>query len=325
MLSEPHGARRFWWVNQNQTHREEIAGGFLWSPKKNANGARNQFYDNMCVVELGDIVFSFYGTRIQAIGIVSSRAETVPKPNFGPAGQGNNWSQEGWLVGVEYTMLATATRPKDHIDLIRPLLPGKYSPLQLTGDGIQGVYLAEISEELANLLANLCGAQFPDAPPVIDPDAPLDVAAEEEAHLAALQGRTDIGEVERTQLVKARRGQGIFRANVRMNESCCRVTGITDPAHLRASHIKPWKDSTDSEKVHGCNGLLLAPHIDHLFDRGWISFANEGGLVVASTLSMRILEAWHISEGFNVGAFNDIQAGFLDYHRSNVFRGSNDL
>jgi putative restriction endonuclease len=312
--------RRFWWVNQNQTHREEIAGGFLWSPKRNANGARNHFYDNMCDVEPGDIVFSFFGTRIQAIGVASARAETVPKPAFRPTGQSNNWSEEGWLVGVEYTMLAAPIRPKDHVDLIRPLLPGKYSPLQQNGDGLQSVYLAEISEELANLLVNLVGTQLPTTPPVTDPDPPWEITSEEEEQLAALRGRTDIGEVERTQLVKARRGQGLFRTNVRMNESRCRVTGITEPAHLRASHIKPWKDSTDEEKVHGCNGMLLAPHVDHLFDRGWISFTGAGDLIVSNDLSPHVLEAWDISQRLNVGPFNELQAGFLEYHRSHVFR-----
>src|SRR6478672_8352661 len=90
-----NGSQRFWWVNQNQTHREEVAGGFMWSPKRNANGARNQFYDNMLEVRPGDIVFSFYGTRMQQIGRATASAETAPKPEFGAGGE--NWSTEGWL------------------------------------------------------------------------------------------------------------------------------------------------------------------------------------------------------------------------------------
>ncbi len=38
---------RYWWVNQNQTFRAEVRGSFMWSPKRNANGARNRFYENM--------------------------------------------------------------------------------------------------------------------------------------------------------------------------------------------------------------------------------------------------------------------------------------
>ena len=84
----------------------------------------------------------------------------------------------------------------------------------------------------------------------------------------AIKGRTDIGATTKSRLVKSRLGQGIFKDNVRRNEKGCRVTGVTDLKHLRASHIKPWRDSSDEEKLDGCNGLLLAPHIDHLFDMG---------------------------------------------------------
>src|SRR3954470_6781770 len=56
---------RYWWVNQNQTYRAEVRGSFMWSPKQNANGARNQFYENMREVSPGDIVFSFCDTRIK--------------------------------------------------------------------------------------------------------------------------------------------------------------------------------------------------------------------------------------------------------------------
>jgi predicted restriction endonuclease len=161
---------------------------------------------------------------------------------------------------------------------------------------------------------------IPNVPAATEPDPPEEVVAQEEQELANLQGRTDIGEIERGQLVKARRGQGIFRTNVRMNERRCRVTGITDPAHLRASHIKPWKDCTDAEKLHGCIGLLLAPHVDHLFDRGWISFTDDGDLLVGRGLSLALLQAWGIPAELNVRPFSELQAKFLDYHRTQVFR-----
>ena len=62
---------RYWWVNQNQTYRTEVPGGFLWSPKTRSDGARNQFYDNMKDVVAGDVVFSFCDTRIKAIGVAT--------------------------------------------------------------------------------------------------------------------------------------------------------------------------------------------------------------------------------------------------------------
>src|SRR5947208_12469760 len=71
---------RYWWVNQNQTFRQEIAGGYLWSPKQNANGARNPFYESMREVSPGDVVFSFADTVIAAIGIAQSYCWESPKP-----------------------------------------------------------------------------------------------------------------------------------------------------------------------------------------------------------------------------------------------------
>src|SRR5205085_9669912 len=117
---------RYWWVNQNQTFRQEIAGGYLWSPKRNANGARNPFYETMREVSPGDVVFSFVDTRIVAIGIVQSYCWESPKPaEFGTAGA--NWANIGWKVRVAFTSLTTRVRPADHMDILRRLLPDRYA------------------------------------------------------------------------------------------------------------------------------------------------------------------------------------------------------
>ena len=86
---------RYWWVNQNQTFNQEVGGGYLWSPKRNANGNRNAFYEHMREVAPGDLILSFKGTVIPAIGIAHSYAYESPKPaEFGSAGP--NWSAIGW-------------------------------------------------------------------------------------------------------------------------------------------------------------------------------------------------------------------------------------
>ena len=62
----------YWWVNQNQTFDQEVAGGYMWSPQRRADGAYNQFYENMRLVEPGDFVFSFKDTRIPCVGVILS-------------------------------------------------------------------------------------------------------------------------------------------------------------------------------------------------------------------------------------------------------------
>jgi putative restriction endonuclease len=84
---------------------------------------------------------------------------------------------------------------------------------------------------------------------------------------------------------------------------------------LRASHIKPWRVSTDNEKLDGNNGLLLAPHIDHLFDQGYISFTDEGELLVSPACPIAVLEAWGLTPGMQVGRFRKEQRPYLADHR----------
>lgn len=99
---------RYWWVNQNQTYRHEIGGGYLWSPKRRADGARNHFYETMREVSPGDLILSFCDTRIAAIGIARSYCYECPKPDeFGNAGA--NWDRIGWKVEVAFRELPERT------------------------------------------------------------------------------------------------------------------------------------------------------------------------------------------------------------------------
>ncbi|MGT2505604.1 HNH endonuclease [Cupriavidus basilensis] len=125
---------------------------------------------------------------------------------------------------------------------------------------------------------------------------------------------------ERQQLIAARVGQGAFRAAVQRVESCCRLTQTTDPAMLRASHIKPWRFASNVERLDGNNGLLLAPHVDHLFDGGWITFDSTGKLIVSPRMSVETLAAWNLPTLADTGPFNTIQVEYLAYHRNDVFK-----
>lgn len=136
---------RSWWVNQNQTFRHKVKGGYLWSPQRNANGNRNPFYETMREVAPGDLILSFVDTRIAAIGIAASYGYQCPKPKeFGETGA--YWDNVGWKVRVNFQRLQNQVRPKDHIGLLRPLLPERYAPLQVDGNGIQSIYLTELTQ-----------------------------------------------------------------------------------------------------------------------------------------------------------------------------------
>lgn len=304
---------RFWWVNHKQTFAEEVGQGFLWSPKRNSNGARNQFYENMIEVEPGDVIFSYADARVQAVGVATSRAQTSPKPSaFGTTG--DYWSDEGWYIPVNFERLQNPFRPKDYIDYLAPALPDKYSPINAQGNGNQVAYLSAVEGEFLQRLLRLIGDDFHNTLALAGGSA-SGLDAEAEAEQQRLTSRTDIGPTQIKQLVNARRGQGIFKTNVRGYEQRCRVTGLELQQHLVASHIKPWAKSTDQEKLDGANGLLLSPHVDHLFDKGYMSFEDNGQVVLSKRLQYRVLEAWHIDPDTNVGKFSREQNLYLEYHR----------
>jgi hypothetical protein len=203
---------------------------------------------------------------------------------------------------------------------IEPTLPAKYSPLQKNGNGLQGVYLAAVPDGMAAVLIELLGSEYRTAARELTDMVKSEL--EDNSAEYRLSERTDIGPTVKSQLVNARRGQGVFKANVRLYESRCRVTGVDDLSHLRASHIKPWSMSDDAEKLSGSNGLLLAPHIDHLFDKGYISFADGGQLIVSDQLDASVLDAWGMRAGVDCGEFNSDQKRFLAFHRNHIFRKS---
>jgi putative restriction endonuclease len=312
----------YWWVNQNQTYGHEIQGGYLWSPKRNANGARNPFYESMREVAPGDLIFSFADTRILAVGVAQSYCWESPRPEeFGNAGK--NWENIGWKVKVGFTELTNRIRPKDHIEVLRPLLPGRYSPLQPNGNGIQSVYLTEVPTTLAEVLMGLIGREV----------APISLAARDVKPVPAddldiwerrleqqIVNDSTVRETDRLAIIRARNGQGLFKDRVSRIESRCRITGVENPVHLIASHCKPWRDSTNDERLDGENGLLLTPSIDHLFDRGFIGFENDGDLIISPVAHRLSLQRMGIdtTRVVNVGGFTSGQKQFLDFHRNSV-------
>jgi hypothetical protein len=270
----------------------------------------------------GDLIFSFMDTRILAIGIAQSYCWESPKPpEFGTAGQ--NWENIGWKVKVNFTELTNKVRPKDHIDVLRAFLPDRYSPLQPNGNGLQSVYLTEVPTALAEMLRGLIG----------DEVAPLALAARDVKPVAAddldvwerrleeqLVNDSTVPETERLAIIRARNGQGLFKERVGEIETRCRITVVENPAHLIASHCKPWRDATNEERLNGENGLLLTPSIDHLFDRGFIGFEDNGKLIISPVAHRPSLQRMGIDTAnvVNVGRFTSGQKQFLDFHRNAV-------
>jgi len=107
-------------------------------------------------------------------------------------------------------------------------------------------------------------------------------------------------------------GQDVFRdALMDYWGSRCPLTGISEPALLRASHIVPWADCTDAQRLDVHNGLLLSALWDAAFDRGLVSFADDGAVLASSRLSEIARKTLNID---NVSPLN----GLRDTHRANL-------
>lgn len=314
---------RYWWVNQKQTYRSEVPGGYMWSPKVKNDGRPMQQYTNMTYVDPGDVVLSYADGLIKAIGIAVTTAYESPKPEeFGSAG--SVWADLGWRVDVEFQELPRTNhvRPKDFLDELLPLRPSKFSPIQENGNGITA-YLFEVPEAFANVILakveSVVEVQL--AQELLRND--LDLRRIGEDKLERFLKLAPIDETTRSALISARRGQGRFRDGVSLVEPQCRFTGVANPQLLVASHIQPWhRCSTNDERLDPFNGLMLTPTFDRLFDRGFISFSPESRLIVSSSLSREDAQKIHMDPELETPPFRDQQLKYLAYHREHVFKAA---
>lgn len=91
------------------------------------------------------------------------------------------------------------------------------------------------------------------------------------------------GPTDRETVVKQRVVQEKFRLSLlKFWHRTCSVTGAGDASMLIASHIKPWRLCEDTERLDRFNGLLLSPNLDRAFDKGYISFADDGRVLIQS-------------------------------------------
>lgn len=129
-------------------------------------------------------------------------------------------------------------------------------------------------------------------------------------------GDEDVGETTRRSLVDSRIGQGRFRS--KLDErwgGACAATGCSLGQVLRASHIKPWSESTNKERLNPRNGLLLAANLDALFDRGLISFRDDGSMVLSSQISQKERKRLGLPVPLRRPPDND-ERRFLSFHRN---------
>jgi hypothetical protein len=130
-----------------------------------------------------------------------------------------------------------------------------------------------------------------------------------------LNASPEARETEREALVRARAGQGIFRSEVIALWGCCAVTGCVLSQILVASHIVPWKDATNAERLDPFNGLLLTPNLDRLFDQCLIAFEDDGSILLSKNLSLEMKAALRVNEQCKLRFVRPAMLPYLQRHR----------
>jgi len=289
----------FWWVNHSKSYKKELGGGYIWCPQVHPGDVQRIPWLNVAKVRAGDVIISYAEQHVRAVGIATTQAFTSePKPGYAEMG----WNKPGWEVTVQWERLPIGFSLKPYVETVREFLASKNAPLKANGEA-QMAYLSAISDAFGTWLLRNVGA-----------NEALLVGTAVEVELAAMH----IPETQKMRLHQARVGQGAYRRDVLLIEPQCRLTAVADPNFLIASHIKPWKDCSNEERLDGHNGLMLAPHVDRLFDKGWISFTNDGDLMVQPK-ALDTVRAWGLPAEVNVGVFSPRKAPYLAFHRERIF------
>ncbi|WP_293659044.1 HNH endonuclease [Anaeromicrobium sp.] len=266
-------------------------------------------------VKEGHIVFSVIKGKIVSVGTAISHCYTSIKPwDFDKI----QWAEEGWKVDLEYNSLVEPIYIKDIFDGLKELLPEKYSPFTKEGKGNQG-YLYELNKISGEyILKKIQEKNYLNH--ILNNNSNQGYVKER----SVIYDSSDLTGREKDQLVKVRIGQGKFKQLLLKRYGKCHICGLVQEEFLIASHIKPWKDCDEKEKVDTNNGFLLCPHHDAVFDRGYITFNNEGEIIISNELSYSAKILLNIRDGMKI-ELDEHNKKYLSWHRQNIFRSMGQL
>lgn len=257
-------------VMQGRTYHEEKEWGIIWTPQKDRIGQEQHSWERVREVRAGDRILHYVKGEFVAISVAVTDCIVAEDPSKSSSGP-------GYLVRLDYHELDVPLRVREYFKEIEPYLPIKYSPFQHDGNGNQG-YLYPCNEELLIYL--------------IERIAELNIYEEDDEQLEFAIGivkRTEhntfipmLTETESEAKTKVRLGKQKF-GNELLDQwdGACAICGIGLPALLKACHSKPWKDSTEAERLDRYNGILLCHNHATLYEEGYIAFDGQGKIHIS--------------------------------------------
>lgn len=294
----------YFWVNLGTSYKEVADHNFLWAPAysvgKNGKKKINAGWEPVKEVEAGDVIFCHRKGSIIYVAVALNDAYAAPRPSTRKYQQ---WEQEGTRIDVQLTVLTPCVDVAEFKHTLLSIHNDSCVPALFTKQGTTSQqYMIRLPLGAGALILSHIG------------DYETDVWRQT---TASSNGKTTPIGGSREAIIQARVGQGPFRSSVlSLWNNRCPVTGLAKPELLIASHIVPWSLSNDIEKVDPNNGFPFSPAVDKLFDRGYISFANNGRLLINDTaIDFQDLQLLGISPETEISGLNRHQKSFLARHR----------
>lgn len=293
----------FYWVNIGATHQTVIDQHFLWAPKSSVNKVGNEvtrlYWDNVGKVRQGDIIFCCYNQRISFLAIADGDSYPEERPM---SRSFLDWDAVGNRVDVQIVELDR----KVHRDEISSEFIARFNnrslPTLFSNQAtLNQIYMAHLPADAGMYLL----------------EAVNQTARCEDVFIRAGSVEpTKISATTREALVMARVGQGKFRADlIKRWGGRCALTGLQNVNLMVASHINAWALSDNIERLDVENGLLLAPHIDRLFDQGLISFSDDGALQISHVLNSEERVIFGLDRFTKIDALSRRNLVYLERHR----------
>lgn len=248
------------------------------------------------------MIFCYHDNYLRAIAKAvpnAYEAERAPTRSF------NEWRNQGHRVDIELTFLQRALRSDEIAPTYQAQFDINTKPTLFNRKGrVNTIYMAQLPADAAVYLLEQA-----------------EVIAEHEDRLID-GGSNDKAPSATTRkaLVKARIGQGAFRKGLfeRWEEKCA-LTGLRNPSLLTASHIEAWALVDNNTRLDTDNGLLLATHIDQLFDCGLISFDEVGRFLFSDSLSAGERKILGLDQFTSIPFLSDGNRPHLEKHRKRFY------
>ncbi|NQZ50402.1 MAG: HNH endonuclease [Moritella sp.] len=295
----------YYWVNVGTTHQEMVREKLLWAPlvSVNKNGVitRKSSWDTVVSVQAGDVIFCCKNTHIISVVVAKKDAFKSPVPQSRSSSK-----TEGNKVIIDLVELKNPLAVAEFKEEFIFKFNEECSEIIFSKENkLCQKYMVSIPDLAAAFLLNLIGEDS------------VDIQQSMDAHKSRKNSSSKkLAGIDKKVIAKARVGQGPFRKDVlKLWKNTCPVTNVDDEKLLIASHIVSWQLSTPEEKVDGYNGLPLSPNADKLFDKGLISFTDNGVMLLGDGIAPKLLEQLGINPMVKISGLKNENYPYLKRHR----------